>query len=129
MVKEKADLTLNVDGVTDANKEKLCQSIAEKLGGAVEECNLGAPAANLSEERMLAPAELKVRVAVKSAEDAKAKAQSDGFASTIVTNDASIKVSSVSAVTVPATSTATEAPAGKFSSKLRLITRFSTSFH
>merc|ERR1719473_2149810 len=90
-------------------KEKVCQSVAEKLGGTVEQCNLGASEARLSEERMLAPAELKVRVAVKSAEDAKAKAQSNGFVSTIVTDDPNIKVNALSSVTSVA---ATPAPAG-----------------
>merc|ERR1719473_2401611 len=109
LAKEKVDLTVNVDGVTEANKDKVCQSVAEKLGGTVEQCNLGASEARLSEERMLAPAELKVRVAVKSAEDAKAKAQSNGFVSTIATDDPNIKVNALSSVTAVA---ATPAPAG-----------------
>ena len=111
MLNEKVDLALNVQGVTEENKDKICKSVAEGLDGTVEKCNLVPSDARIYVERMLTSSpELQVRVAVKSVENAKASAQLDTFLPSLKNLPENAKVNAVSSVETVAKETSPSLP-------------------
>ena len=88
-------LAVEVENVTEDNKEEVCQSIAEALEGEVEYCSLEGPS---SVRRRLDIATLYVEVSVLDASEATEVAESESFVESLENLPEDVLISDVTSL-------------------------------
>ena len=83
---------MEVENVTEDNKDDVCQSIAEALGGEVGYCSLTGPS---SSRRRLDTATLYVEVSVPDASEATEVAESENFVDSLENLPEEVSISDV----------------------------------